>query len=884
MKQALLASRVQIPSLPQQEVRRVRLIDKLVDGSTHYKLIHISAPAGYGKTTLLVQWASSTDAEVVWLSLSDDMDDLEHFLRYLLRAWEMVRPQIKDSEFGILLNSMSPDRTAVLSAFINVSESLSEQIVFVFDDFHLIEDSSIHEALTFLIDNLPSTYHVIVSERGESSIPLARYRGKNEMLELRVDDLRFLLPEVTGYLNDFMALELTENELLALSEKSEGWITGLRLAALTLRRDATLKEKAISGKQRFIVDYLYEDVLSHLDKDIQQFLLKTSILTEFCPSLCDALTGKQNAREMLEQIERENLFLVALDNNREWFRYHTLFRECLEEYFNRAYPNDVLEKHRRAANWYLAQDLPEQAFQHALATKDSEIVNKIFEGYFPVKLQSGELRVLRYWLDAIPGDWVSENPMIGLAQAGVMLFSGQFEAAIHRLAEIEQLARENDNMQWQAARVTAFHCFIACQQNDLIRAEKLASKALHDLPEDDLNFRHDIYGALGDTYRKSGRWQDAQDAYLKILNFKDAPIFRVQSVHVYGALADLSLRQGQLHACHNYWQKALDNIENPENRGAYSLPVIGWVYIRLGELMYEWNKLDEAERYLSQGLERAELGGDIRTLVAGYLIAGRLKLSLNDFEATFNYLEKARPHVISARFMHWTSQFERLQLELWLAQDRLRTAVNWSDKMLVDAKITERPESEISQLAMARVLIAKGDNPAIERSLSLLERLMQAAEKEGRTGIMIEGLALRSIAYWQQGYHADALIHLERALRLAESERYIRLFVDMGLSMARLLQEARTRDMMQDYVSELLKAFEVDFELSPQELLPEPLTSRELDVLQLMAAGLTNPEIADELVIAAGTVKKHAANIYGKLGVSNRTEAAKKARELDLLD
>jgi LuxR family maltose regulon positive regulatory protein len=300
--------------------------------------------------------------------------------------------------------------------------------------------------------------------------------------------------------------------------------------------------------------------------------------------------------------------------------------------------------------------------------------------------------------------------------------------------------------------------------------------------------------------------------------------------------------------------------------------------------MYEWDKLDEAEKYLSQGLERAELGGDIRALIAGYLIAGRLKLANHEIDAASGYLEKARPHVASAKFAHWISQFERLQLELWLAQDRLRAAVNWSDKMLADVAFTERPESEIAQLAIARVLIARGDKPAIERSLSLLERLMQTAEDESRAGIMIEGLALRSIAYWQQGQRAESLIHLERALRLAEPEDYIRLFVDMGLPMARLLQEAHTRDVMQDYVVELLGAFAIDFELSPQQVLPEPLTPREQDVLQLMVAGLTNPEIAEELVIAAGTVKKHAANIYSKLGVSNRTEAAKKARELDLLE
>lgn len=884
MEKTLLATRVQIPPLSNARLHRPRLIDALEDGISRYKLTHISAPAGYGKTTLLTQWASTTNYDIAWLSLSDDIHDLVNFLRYVLRAWERSWSDVKDTSFGLLLNSSSVDIDQVLTSFINVADTISNDIVFVLDDYHLIDSVSIHEALSFLIDNLPATVHFIVSERGESPLPIARYRAKNIVHEFRADDLKFRVDETSDYLQDLMGLSLTSEKLSDLCNQSEGWIAAIHLAVLAIRRKQQIPDKIISGDQRFISDYLYEDVLAHLDEDTQQFLMRTSILAELCPSLCNAVLGMDNARSILDKIERENLLLIPLDSRRTWFRYHNLFRECLLEYLNQEYPDDIPGYRRRAAKWYFEHDMPEQAFQYALAAADSNIVNQIFERYFPAKLQGGELQVLGRWLDAIPGEWVIDNPMIGLAQAGLMLFSGQFEAAILRLGEIEKLARANEDMQWHAARVTAIRCFIACQQNDLSQAEQLADQALQKLPQDDFDFRHDIYLALGDTYRKSGRWQEAKASYLKALEFKQAPIFRLQSVHIYGALADLSLRQGQLRTSHNYWEQALGVIRKPENRGAYPLPVIGWVYIRIGELLYEWNELAEAWHYVSQGIERAELGGDVRSMIAGYLIAGSIKLAEGDSAAAAHYLEEARPLVQSAKFTHWTSQFERFQLELWLAQDRLRAAVDWSDKMLEEAKLEERPESEISQLAMARVLIVKGDRPSIDRGMTLLEGLLITAEKEGRTGIMIEGLALQSIAYWQQGRQAEALVHLERALRLAETEGYIRLFVDMGLPMARLLQEARSRDVMLDYVNELLGAFETDFELSPKQTLPEPLTPREHDVLQLMAAGLTNPEIAEELVIAAGTVKKHAANIYGKLGVSNRTEAAARARELDLLE
>jgi LuxR family maltose regulon positive regulatory protein len=355
---------------------------------------------------------------------------------------------------------------------------------------------------------------------------------------------------------------------------------------------------------------------------------------------------------------------------------------------------------------------------------------------------------------------------------------------------------------------------------------------------------------------------------------------------VFGALADLELQQGRLRDAAAYWRKALARIQDRASWGSFPLPLIGWVYIRMGELLYEWNELTEAWDHLSRGLERAELGGDVRALIAGYLVAGRAKLTEGDLEAAAEYLERARPLVEEASFPDWTSRFERFQLELWLVQDRLRAAVNWADTRLQAEVVEERPEDEIAQQAMARVLIVKGDTPAIERALALLGRLLQAAEVEGRTGIQIEGLALQALAQWRWGEPASAITSLERALRLAEPEGYVRLFVDLGLPLARLLQEARSRNVMPDYVEKLLAACGADlaWPASAEQALPEPLSLREQEVLQLIAAGLTNREIAEQLVVSPETVKKHTGSIYGKLGVHSRTEAAARARDLDLLD
>ena len=420
----------------------------------------------------------------------------------------------------------------------------------------------------------------------------------------------------------------------------------------------------------------------------------------------------------------------------------------------------------------------------------------------------------------------------------------------------------------------------------MTQAETLAERALGYLPELDLSWRPGIYAALGDTYRQNGRWDEAKQCYLKALVVTDSPPLRFMSAHVFGALADLALRQGHLREANAYWSKALAVIQDRENWGRLELPVNGWVYIRLGELLYERNELADAWAHLSQGLERAELGGDVRALIAGYLIAGRARLTEGDIEAAFEHLERARPLVEKAPFANWTSRFERFQLEVWLAQDRLRAAVDWAETALRDGALEGRSESEASQLAIARVLIAKGDAPSIERARTLLERLYQTAQVEGRMGVAIEALVLQALADWRRGEGADAMTSLEHALRLAEPEGYVRLFADLGLPMARLLQEARSRAVMPDYVARLLAAFGADLTspASTGQALPEPLTHREQEILELVAAGLTNQEIADRLVISPETVKKHTGTIYGKLGVGNRTEAVAKARALDLLD
>jgi LuxR family maltose regulon positive regulatory protein len=870
-------------------VRRDRLVHSIERalGDAARKLIVLSAPAGYGKTTLLCQWAHASHARVVWLSVGAEENDPERFFRSLAATWEATQPGIVKSPLGLLLSGIEPDRDAVLRAFVNVAATIPDPTAFVLDDYHLIGDAAVHDALTFLLDHLPPPLRFVLAGRSDPPLPLARFRAHSELLELRGEDLQFGEDESAEFLNRRMALDLGDHEVRALHAQLEGWPAGLQLASLSLRRHGAADALPVSGRHRFIADYLSEDVLVHLPDDVQRFLLQTSILDRLRDSLCDAVTETITSQAMLEYLERENLFLTPLDDRREWFRYHRLFADVLSEALRRRHPEEVAPLHRRAAAWHLEHDMPDPAFHHAVAGDDPELAIQILERYESEKLHGGELRVVQAWLDDIPAAWHATYPQLGLVTAGLLAFRGALDACVRCIDEVEQRLAPvaSEDRRRQQAKVTAFRCLVDCFHNDLERAELHATEALRELPEEDRSVRIDVHHALGETYGRHGHWEQARDHYLQALALSQGAGARVRAAHIFGALADLALRRGRLRDAEDAWRKALAAVEDPASWGRLPLPVIGWLYLRLGELRYERNELADAWALITRGLEHAEVGGDVRALIAGHVLASRITLTDGDLVAAADHLERARPLLEQASFPDWTGRFERGQIELWLAQDRLRAAVAWADAAQRDEALAERPDSETAQLALARVLIVKGDRTSRDWALALLGRLARAAEDDGRTGIQIEALTLRALGQWQAGDRASAMVWLERALRLAESEGYVRLFADLGLPMIRLLQEARSRQVLPDSVATLLAACGAGLAIPATSAgMPlEPLSEREREVLGLLAAGLTNREIATALFISPETVKKHTGSIYSKVGVGNRTEAVARARDLDLL-
>ncbi len=889
MAEILLRTKLHVPPPHLNLVPRPRLIERLNQGmQPGRRLTLVSAPAGYGKTTALAQWARSSRFLIGWLTLEPSDNVLERFFRYLVLAWEEVQPEIRHSPLDKLLGGMAPDGDAVLVAFINAAHEVPEHTALVLNDYHLIEEPAIHQSLTFLIDHLPSKFHFVLASRGEPPLPLARYRARGELLELGIEDLRFQSQEAFDLFNEMMGLSQTPEQIESLQTQLEGWIAGLQMAGMALSRGLAPADRlAVSGGQRFIADYLREEVLADLADEMRQFLLETSILERLSGSLCEAVTGNKGGQEMLEAAEREGLFLTPLDDKREWFRYHPLFADFLREALQRRHPDKAAGLHRRAAHWYLAQDLYEPAFDHAAAGNDDQIVAQIAERRFDLMLHLGQFKLLRRWLDVLPEAWQFQYPVIGLTQANWLGMTGNLAACLRQVDRVEQalLQSEREDRRWQLARVNTVRCQIACFQSDLAQARPLAERALQDLPESDHHYRANIHHSLGEVYREAGRWQEARKHYHKVLALVQDPAFRFRSTHVYGALADVELRRGRLRDAAQYWDKSLAVIKERDSWGYLPLPLTGWVYVRMAEIQYEWNELPKAAELVTQGLELAELGGVLQTLIVGHLLAGRLHLAGGDSETAARYLERVQSHLKNAEFHPWVARFERLQLELWLAQDKTHRAIIWAEEMLQDEAVAKRPQHEIAYLTAARGLIVKGNRSALRQALTLLNQLGQTAESEGRTAVQLEALALQALAYQKRGDEARAMTAMEAALRLAEPEGYMRLFMDLGLPMARLLQAARARKLMpDDYVDRLLAAFGEDWMAVAAQPLPEPMTKRETEILKLIAAGLTNREIAAHLIISPETVKKHAGNIYGKLNVSSRTEAAARARELGLLN
>jgi len=887
----LLATKFHIPKLRAQLVRRPHLIEQLQQAAEQ-PLTLIAAPAGFGKTTLLSTWLERAPLTAAWVSLDPADNDLTRFWSYTLTALDKALPGYSATALGLLQSPQPPSMEVILSTVINALTTLSQEVVLVWDDYHLITAPAIHTSVTFLLEHLPPSLHLIIAARVDPPLPLARLRMRGQLLELRSADLRFLSEEATAFLTQLSGLTLSSEEITALETRTEGWIAGLQLAALSLhgRTDIPGFIKAFTGSHRYIVDYLVEEVLVHQPEPVQTFLLQTAILERMTGSLCEVVTGNVESQAMLERLEQANLFLVPLDDERRWYRYHHLFADMLQQRLQKRMPDLVPELHRRASIWYEQHGLQAEAVSHALSASDFDRAACLVEQVVPALIwKRGELSTLLGWVEVLPEHILHAHPRLLLDHAWVLLWSGQVTALEPHLQDAERVLAAGTGTQSnipQIARQTmhgelaAIRAELARQRGDVSGAIELAKQALASLPEDAQSLRGITTGLLGGAYRLRGDVVAASHAYTETIHASQASGNIPVTLIAIGQLAQLQAMQGQLHQAARTSQQALDLATR---WGVTTSPALGVALVSMGEVLREWNDLDGAERLLLQGIEYCQQrGGLAECALDGCLSLARVFQVRGEFDSALRMIQQAEE---IGRDFHYANRVTAYQAKLWLAQGNVPAATRWA--AMLQHELNGGGELAYEHLdgyiVLARLDMVRGE---LMEAIRLLRRLLQMAESAGLIGQVIEVLVLQALSFQAQANPSQAMVMLTRAFELAEPQGYVRIFVDEDEPMLALLRHAGSRGVASDYLDKLLAAFDTTTQVSSPPLaavLIDPLSEREREILRLIAAGLSTQEIANELVIVEGTVRNHIKHIYSKLDAHSRLQAVERARKLNLL-
>jgi LuxR family maltose regulon positive regulatory protein len=882
------------------------LIERL-DQGIEGKLTLVSAPAGFGKTTLLAEWlggAAAGERSPAWVSLDQGDNNPARFWSYIIAALRTECPEVGPSALSVLRSPHPPPIELVLTGLINEIDAVQNNFVLVLDDYHTIDAEPVHSAITFLLDHLPPRMHLVIATRVDPPLPLARLRGRGELTELRASDLRFTPDEAGAFLNQVMGLGLSRDEVAALESRTEGWIVGLQLAALSMQGSENVPGfiRAFAGDDRYIVDYLVEEVLRRQPQHIRSFLLQTSILDRMSGPLCDAVTGRTDGKGMLEALERGNLFVVPLDDKRQWFRYHHLFADVLRAHLTEEQPDEIPTLHRRASEWYERNGLPDEAVRHALAARDFERAADLLELEGRAILTGRQDDTFLRWLEGLPDDVVRIRPVLTVYYALVLL-PGDLKAAEARLREAEGLlaaTRERPEqppvdmvvVDQEAFRslpgtIAIVRAYLAGSLGDVPGVVGSAQRALDLLPESDHLWRGAAGALLGLAYWTRGDLEAAYRAFVD--GWASLRMTGDSSNELGGAflLANIRTAQGRLREAARIYEQALNLAAG---LGEPMPPATADLYVGLSELRLEHDDLEGALWCLQRSKDLGEHGGMLEHRYRWYVAMARIQEAQGDLDRALDQLDEAEHRYIRSPDPE-VRPVTAVKARTWVHQGRVAEALDWARERGLSDDDDLSYLREFEHITLARVLIARYKRNRVESSIQeaigLLERLRNAAEEGGRMGSVIEILALQALALKEQGDIAGALASLERALTLAEPENYVRVFADEGEAMRALLRHAAAKGIASSYTQRLLSAFDKapgpTSASAHSDGLAEPLTAREIEVLRLVAAGMRNQEIADHLFISLSTVKRHIANAYGKLGAGHRTEAIVRANELDLL-
>ncbi len=878
MATQILATKLYIPPPRPGVVSRPRLIERMNESLVMgCKLTLISASAGFGKTTLVSEWVAKSGLPIAWLSLDEGDNDPIRFITYLIAATQKIQEGIGETLLAALQSHQPPSNETIITALLNEISAIPEKFLLILDDYHSIDSQLVDQSLNFIIEHQPPQMHLVIATREDPSLPLARLRVRGQLTELRAADLRFTPTEAAEFLNRMMGLNLSAENIAALEARTEGWIAGLQLAALSMQghQDAASFIKSFTGSHRFVLDYLIEEVLGQQSEKIQAFLLRTSILDRMCGSLCDAvlLDPAISGQEILEQLERANLFIVPLDNERRWYRYHHLFGELLRQRLGQNLtPEAIAQDNIRASKWHEVDGLMFEAFRHAAVANDVECASRLIGSKeMPLHLRDVAMAVLD-WLASLPPTVLDAKPWLRVRSATLALMAGQttgveekLQAAERALQNIEPDAVTRDLIgQVACARAT-----LALTRYEPEAMIIQARRALEYLHPDNLAFRFTANWALATASILQGDRATAAQASMEGISISQKTGDVFSTILATTNLGMVQESENQLYLAAETYRSVLPLF------GDHPQPNAAEVYLGLARICYEWNDLDAAEQHGEQSLQLAQQYDRVidRFIISEVFLA-RLKLALGDVAGAATILAQAEQSVRQHNFVHRMPEIAVAQVQVLLKQTNLPAA----------AELARRFELPLSQ---ARVLLAQGDSSA---ALAVLEPFRQQMEARGWADERLKAMVLQAVALHLKGEKAPAAQLLGDALALAEPGGFIRIFVDEGLPMAHLLSETVAQGIMPGYIGKLLAIFEAEKRKSEDKSplpsaqpLIEPLSQRELEVLRLIAQGHSNQEICERLFLALDTVKGHNRRIFEKLQVQRRTEAIVRAHELGLI-
>jgi LuxR family maltose regulon positive regulatory protein len=910
----LLVTKLRVPPSRARAIARERLVERLNQG-LEGKLTVVSAPAGWGKTSLLSEWSEQTGLPTAWISLDEGDNDPAVFLSYLVGALRELRPGVGDEVLGLLRSARLDSVQGPLTTLINEIASFPHDFALVLDDCHLISTAAVHDVLGFLIDRMPPQMHLFLVGRREPLLPLARLLAGGQLSLISASQLGFTRKEASAFFQETMGVSLAPEEVATLHDATEGWAAGLQLAAISLRTTEGTPEPVsnLSGLNRYSLDYLAEEVLGNQTEEVRGFLLRTSILERLCAPLCEAVTGLGDGQKMLEHLERADLFLVPLDDERRWYRYHHLFSDFLRRSLQESRFDDLPELHRRACDWFERNELAAEAVSHALAAGDTGRAADLVERIARTTLRRGELSTLRRWLEALPDDLVRSRPRLCLYYAWYFLAAGDLASVEPHLVQAERaggatttgtsaegphedLARTNGDSEPREilGEALTIRAAVAGLMGEAAMAVRLARRASELLTEGNQFLRCIIAASLGYARRTDGDVAAAIEAFTEAAEASRSVGATYVTLLAYKHLAELRAVQGRLRAASSVCDRAL---ELAAERGG-GLPAASVAHVGKGELFREWNDLGQATAHLEKGIALAERGGNFEMVLDGHLALARVRRATGDLSGSAEALRKAERTAERLGNAAWEARVGAWRARLGVARGDLGAAELWMEGCGLSAEDPLRYPREFEHVTLARVLLACGRR---DEALRLLERLLVAAGAGGRDGRVVELLVLKALALRDFDGGPEALAALGRAAALAEDEGYVRVFADEGEPVAvllkRLLREVRRRrskaagrSASPGYVAKLLAAMgegaaplEGAESAAAPGTLVEPLSKRELEVLALLPSGISNKEIAARLFVSHDTVKSHLKHLYAKLDVRGRAQAVARAKEFGLI-